>query len=80
MPAAAVYATLPAVLGENHTDGLCITIVRYCPMVGTYSQLSCVMHKHMSLILQVAGFNAHDLIEMASIKTSDYVTVGGSRC
>ena len=57
-----------------------ITIVRYCPMVGTCSQLSCVMHKHVSLILQVAGLNAHDLIEMASIKTSDYVTVGGLRC
>lgn len=38
-------------------------------------------HKHsLVLELQVAGFNAHDLIEMASIKTSDYVTVGGLQC
>jgi hypothetical protein len=39
------------------------------------------MRRHSVVLeLQVAGFNAHDLIEMASIKTSDYVTVGELRC
>ena len=50
------------------------------PVIEAAASLLMCTHRQIMLEVQVAGFNAHDLIEMASIKTSDYVTVGGLRC